>query len=147
MSGVHAIIGDALTRALALDVHEGTRRDKPRLARGHFDMRDASVRDASVRDATAAPPPAALPAPPAVRPVHTWRATVGAYISLMKPHVTVLLLGTTLASMVVAEHGMPALRIVLATLLGGAMAAGSANAINCYWDRDIDSLMARTHSR
>jgi protoheme IX farnesyltransferase len=65
----------------------------------------------------------------------------------MKPHVTVLLLGTTLASMVVAEHGLPPLRIVLVTLLGGAMAAGSANAINCYWDRDIDSLMSRTHSR
>ena len=75
----------------------------------------------------------------------SWRRTVGAYLGLMKPHVTVLLLGTTLAAMAVA--GLPSLPVVLATLLGGAMAAGSANAINCYWDRDIDQLMSRTRSR
>jgi protoheme IX farnesyltransferase len=63
----------------------------------------------------------------------------------MKPHVTVLLLGTTLAAMAVA--GMPSLPVVLATLLGGALAAGSANALNCYWDRDIDQVMSRTRSR
>ncbi len=63
----------------------------------------------------------------------------------MKPHVTVLLLGTTLAAMAVAGHAQPA---------GGAgdpargrVAAGSANAINCYWDRDIDQVMSRTRSR
>lgn len=77
----------------------------------------------------------------------TWRATLSAYVNLMKPHVTVLLLGTTLAAMVVAHNGMPALGLVLATLLGGALAAGSANAINCYWDRDIDSIMSRTQKR
>ena len=78
----------------------------------------------------------------------SWRSTVGAYVNLIKPHVTVLLLGTTLASMVVAEGGgFPPLGLVLATLLGGAMAAGSANAINCYWDRDIDQLMTRTRKR
>jgi protoheme IX farnesyltransferase len=65
----------------------------------------------------------------------------------MKPHVTVLLLGTTLAAMVVAAGGFPAAGIILATLLGGAMAAGSANAINCYWDRDIDQIMSRTKTR
>ncbi len=75
------------------------------------------------------------------------RATLAAYISLMKPHVTVLLLGTTLAAMVVAAGGFPAWSLVLATLLGGAFAAGSANAINCYWDRDIDQVMSRTRSR
>jgi heme o synthase len=75
------------------------------------------------------------------------RATVGAYVSLMKPHVTVLLLGTTLASMAVATAGIPPLSITLATLLGGALAAGSANAINCYWDRDIDQVMGRTRTR
>src|SRR5262249_48053944 len=47
----------------------------------------------------------------------------------------------------VAEHSLPSLGIILATLFGGAMAAGSANAINCYWDRDIDSVMSRTHTR
>ena len=75
----------------------------------------------------------------------SWRRTVGAYLGLMKPHVTVLLLGTTLAAMAVA--GLPSLPVVLATLLGGAMAAGSANAINCYWDRDIDQVMSRKRSR
>ncbi len=75
------------------------------------------------------------------------RAKVGAYISLMKPHVTVLLLGTTLAAMAIAANGFPPLVLTLATLVGGAMAAGSANAINCYWDRDIDEIMSRTHGR
>ena len=75
----------------------------------------------------------------------SWRATLGAYVGLMKPHVTVLLLGTTLAAMAVA--GLPKLLVVLATLLGGALAAGSANALNCYLDRDIDQVMSRTRSR
>src|SRR5579859_1617961 len=77
----------------------------------------------------------------------SWRATLAAYINLMKPHVTVLLLGTTLAAMVVAAGGLPAGGLVAATLLGGACAAGSANAINCYWDRDIDAIMTRTRTR
>jgi protoheme IX farnesyltransferase len=75
------------------------------------------------------------------------KATIGAYVSLMKPHVTVLLLGTTLASMAIATGGMPPFGITIATLLGGALAAGSANAINCYWDRDIDEVMGRTRMR
>jgi protoheme IX farnesyltransferase len=75
------------------------------------------------------------------------KATAAAYINLMKPHVTVLLLGTTLAAMAVAGHGLPGLGLTLATLVGGALAAGSANAINCYWDRDIDQLMSRTRMR
>src|SRR6185437_10808460 len=73
--------------------------------------------------------------------------TLSAYISLMKPHVTVLLLGTTLAAMAIAAQGLPSLGLMLATLVGGAMAAGSANAINCWWDRDIDLLMSRTRTR
>ena len=75
------------------------------------------------------------------------KATLAAYLNLMKPHVTMLLLGTTLAAMAVAKGGMPGLSVTLATLLGGAMAAGSANAINCYWDRDIDRVMSRTRTR
>jgi protoheme IX farnesyltransferase len=74
-------------------------------------------------------------------------STFSAYLNLMKPHVTVLLLGVTLASMVVALNGLPPLGVTLATMLGGLFAAGSANAINCYWDRDIDKLMSRTKSR
>ncbi|HEY7850484.1 MAG TPA: heme o synthase [Ktedonobacterales bacterium] len=76
-----------------------------------------------------------------------WRVVLSSYIGLMKPHVTVLLLGTTLAAMALAGHGLPPVSVTLGTLLGGLFAAGSANAINCYWDRDIDKLMSRTKSR
>ncbi|WIG60168.1 MAG: Heme O synthase, protoheme IX farnesyltransferase, COX10-CtaB [Ktedonobacterales bacterium] len=75
------------------------------------------------------------------------KATVSAYINLMKPHVTVLLLGVTLAAMAVAASGALKLWVTLATMAGGALAAGSANAINCYWDRDIDQIMSRTRGR
>lgn len=75
------------------------------------------------------------------------KRAIGPYVNLMKPHVTVLLLGTTLAAMVIARQGFPAPGLVIATLLGGALAAGSANAINCYWDRDIDQIMTRTQRR
>ena len=75
------------------------------------------------------------------------RAVVASYINLMKPHVTVLLLGTALAAMAVASNGHLPFAATLATLVGGALAAGSANAINCYWDRDIDQIMTRTRSR
>jgi protoheme IX farnesyltransferase len=75
------------------------------------------------------------------------RQTISSYIDLMKPHVTVLLLGTTLASMAIARQGLPPLGLVFATLLGGAMSAGSANCINCYLDRDIDQIMGRTQRR
>jgi protoheme IX farnesyltransferase len=72
---------------------------------------------------------------------------INAYINLLKPHVTVMLLGVTLAAMEIAQRGFPPLGLVLATLFGGACAAGSANAINCYLDRDIDQLMSRTSRR
>ncbi len=75
------------------------------------------------------------------------RQTISSYVDLMKPHVTVLLLGTTVAAMAIAAQGLPPLGLVLATLLGGAMAAGSANCINCYIDRDIDQIMGRTQRR
>ncbi len=79
-----------------------------------------------------------------VRPI---RQTISNYIDLMKPHVTVLLVGTTVAAMAIADRGLPPLGLVLATLLGGAMSAGSANCINCYIDRDIDQVMGRTQRR
>lgn len=82
-----------------------------------------------------------------VRTPGTWQQTISGYINLMKPHVTILLLGTTVATMAIARRGMPDLLLVLATLLGGAMAAGSANCINCYIDRDIDQVMTRTRRR
>src|SRR5205823_9408326 len=75
------------------------------------------------------------------------RQTISNYVDLIKPHVTVLLLGTTAASMTIAKGALPPLGLVVATLLGGAMAAGSANCLNCYIDRDIDQLMGRTQRR
>ena len=58
-----------------------------------------------------------------------------------------MLLGTTVAAMAIADRGLPNLWIVLATLVGGAMSAGSANCINCFIDRDIDQIMTRTQRR
>ncbi len=75
------------------------------------------------------------------------RQTIANYVDLMKPHVTVLLLGVTAAAMAIARQGLPPLVLVIPTLLGGAMAAGSANCINCYIDRDIDQIMGRTQRR
>jgi protoheme IX farnesyltransferase len=74
-------------------------------------------------------------------------ARIGAYVALTKPRVIELLLVTTAPVMVLAQHGIPNLWLVLGTLLGGAMSAGSANAFNMYIDRDIDQLMARTKGR
>ncbi|MBI2238186.1 MAG: protoheme IX farnesyltransferase [Actinobacteria bacterium] len=75
------------------------------------------------------------------------RETTVAYVRLTKPRIIVLLLVTTVPAMVLAEGGMPPWGLVLATLVGGAIAAGSANAINCYLDRDIDEVMRRTRRR
>ncbi len=75
------------------------------------------------------------------------RQTISNYVDLMKPHVTVLLLGITAAAMAIADRGLPSPGLLFATLLGGAMAAGSANCINCYIDRDIDQIMGRTQRR
>jgi protoheme IX farnesyltransferase len=75
------------------------------------------------------------------------RQTIASYINLMKPHVTLLLLCVTVAAMAIARQGLPPLLLVIPTLLGGALAAGSANCINCYIDRDIDQIMGRTKRR
>jgi protoheme IX farnesyltransferase len=75
------------------------------------------------------------------------RQTIANYVDLMKPHVTVLLLGVTAAAMSIANQGLPPLALLIPTLVGGAMAAGSANCINCYIDRDIDQIMGRTQRR
>ena len=70
-----------------------------------------------------------------------------ALVALTKPRIIELLLVTTLPTMLLAARGLPSLSLVAATLVGGAMAAGSANTINCYIDRDIDALMRRTSRR
>ena len=70
-----------------------------------------------------------------------------AYVALTKPRVIELLLVTTAPVMVLAAHGIPNLWLVLATLVGGTLSAASANAFNCYIDRDIDRVMKRTQNR
>ena len=77
----------------------------------------------------------------------TVRDSVRAYIALTKPRIIELLLITTVPAMVLAAKGFPPIALVFWTLVGGSLAAGSANAINCYLDRDIDLLMARTRRR
>ena len=74
-------------------------------------------------------------------------ARVGAYVALTKPRIIELLLITTLPTMIVAQRGLPPVWLMAATLLGGALAAGGANAINMFVDRDIDKLMHRTSKR
>ncbi len=72
---------------------------------------------------------------------------VGAYFALTKPRIIELLLVTTVPTMVVAQRGIPSGWLILATLVGGSLAAGGANALNMYIDRDIDRLMKRTQGR
>jgi protoheme IX farnesyltransferase len=74
-------------------------------------------------------------------------ATVRAYIALTKPRVISLLLVTTVPAMAAAEGGWPGAWLVIATLIGGTLSAGGANAINCWYDRDIDFVMKRTRNR
>jgi protoheme IX farnesyltransferase len=69
------------------------------------------------------------------------------YYEITKPRIAYLLLITTFAAMVMAARGLPPLGLTLLTLLGGALAAGSAGAFNCVIDRDIDRLMTRTMTR
>ncbi|MFP5346151.1 MAG: heme o synthase [Actinomycetes bacterium] len=72
---------------------------------------------------------------------------IAAYVALTKPRIIELLLVTTVPTMFLAQQGLPPVRLVLATLLGGTLAAGSANTLNCYVDRDIDVVMHRTKRR
>jgi heme o synthase len=74
-------------------------------------------------------------------------AVVRAYLALTKPRIVELLLVTTVPAMLLARHRVPSLLLMLVVLVGGALAAGAANALNCYIDRDIDPLMRRTSKR
>jgi heme o synthase len=78
------------------------------------------------------------------RPV---RVVARGLVALTKPRIIELLLVTTVPTMLLAARGVPSLRLVLITLAGGTLAAGSANTINCYLDRDIDAVMKRTSRR
>ena len=75
------------------------------------------------------------------------RSTVAAFVALTKPRIIELLLITTVPTMIVAERGLPSIWLMVATVVGGTLAAGGANAFNMYIDRDIDRLMGRTQGR
>jgi len=75
------------------------------------------------------------------------RSRVVAYVALTKPRIIELLLVTTLPTMLLAEGGFPSVSLMAATLVGGTAAAGAANALNSYLDRDIDGVMHRTRRR
>jgi protoheme IX farnesyltransferase len=84
-------------------------------------------------------------------PSQTTGVSLGArlkgFVALTKPRIIELLLVTTVPTMFVARRGVPSGWLILETLIGGALAAGGANAINMYVDRDIDSVMHRTRNR
>ena len=90
------------------------------------------------------------PSPPIIavrgRARRAWRV-LGAYFRLTKPRVIELLLVTTVPAMVLADQGLPDLGLIAAVLVGGAFAAGGANTINCWIERDRDQVMRRTRNR
>jgi protoheme IX farnesyltransferase len=90
------------------------------------------------------------PASPAVQrpqPLARAGAAVRAYVALTKPRIVELLLITAVPTLFLAYRGLPSLAVTAIVVFGGALAAGSANALNCYIDRDIDEVMRRTKSR
>ena len=86
-------------------------------------------------------------APPRTDGPTSLRDVLGAYVGLMKPRIIELLLLTTVPVMFLAQRGVPSLGLVVATVLGGTLSAGSANALNCVYDADIDERMRRTRRR
>jgi heme o synthase len=90
--------------------------------------------------------PLDLVAAPVSAPVRT-RDVVAAYVGLTKPRIIELLLVTTVPAMFLAAGGVPSLRLVALTMIGGCLAAASANTINCVLDADIDERMRRTRRR
>ena len=82
-----------------------------------------------------------------VLPSSSVGSRIGAYVALTKPRIIELLLITTVPTMIVAQRGLPSVWLMVATVIGGTLAAGGANAINMYVDRDIDALMERTKDR
>ncbi|MGH8877345.1 MAG: heme o synthase [Stackebrandtia sp.] len=95
-----------------------------------------------------APPSETVPAP---KPGTSVAAVLKAYVALTKPRIVELLLITTVPAMLLAArlatNSLPEVWTVVAVVVGGALAAGSANALNCFLDRDIDQLMRRTSRR
>jgi len=86
-------------------------------------------------------------APAITRERPGFRRKAKAYFELTKPRVIELLLVSTVPTMILAQRGLPDLWLILATVIGGAFSAGSANSFNCYIDADIDKIMGRTKGR
>jgi heme o synthase len=85
--------------------------------------------------------------PPRTAGPSSARDVLLAYIGLTKPRIIELLLLTTVPVMFLAQRGVPPLGLVVATVLGGTLSAGSANVLNCVYDADIDEQMRRTRRR
>ena len=71
----------------------------------------------------------------------------GDYLALLKPKIILLLVVTEFSAMIVAARGLPSAGLLVGSVLGGALSAGGASAVNCWFDRDIDKLMPRTRRR
>jgi protoheme IX farnesyltransferase len=95
--------------------------------------------------AVEAPTRPEVPATP--RALAAFLATAGDYLALLKPKIILLLVVTELSAMIVAARGWPSPEVLIGAVLGGALAAGGAGAVNCWFDRDIDKLMPRTRRR
>jgi protoheme IX farnesyltransferase len=100
-----------------------------------------------VTSAAALPISAQAPGPGLPPPRRPPAAIARSLFQLTKPRIIELLLVTTIPTMLLAHRGVPSLRIFVITLVGGTLAAGSANTLNCYLDRDIDAVMRRTAHR
>ena len=106
-------------------------------------MTSTAADSPSAGPASVASPAAAVPRPAR----RSARQAAGALFALTKPRIIELLLVTTVPTMMLAARGLPRPGLIAVTLAGGALAAGSANTLNCYLDRDIDAVMRRTARR
>jgi protoheme IX farnesyltransferase len=102
---------------------------------------------AALREPAVAPEPARPARQPSAATDPWHGGTLRAYVALTKPRIIELLLVTTIPTMVLAQRGVPSVWLMAAVIIGGTLAAGGANAINQYVDRDIDDVMRRTRHR
>ncbi len=128
--------------AVGADTHLSVRTDDP--VAGSLDLSAGSLAPVPVGAAAAYP---SRPTPEAIGFGRWLREEARIYVELTKPRIIVLLLITTVAGMLLAAPPWPSPGVVVATLVGGALAAGGANALNQYVDRDVDELMRRTRRR